>query len=610
MGVLVAAAVAAGGAYAATEGDRSEAVKSAIDGGGAKNVILLIGDGMAESEITSARNYQLGAAGRFEGIDSLPLTGDKTTFSVQEDPPNKPDYDPESASTATAFSTGKKTSDGRISTLPGTTDPDNEEGNPDTIGELAKNGGLATGLVTTARLTDATPAAPSAHVPSRDCEGPEDTQEQCPTYSKPAGPGSIAEQQIDNPMAGGEGVDVLLGGGSNKYDQMTRDRRTVAQEAAAKGYNVIRNASELGDADGPKLLGLFDKTEEPGNSDPQDIVDPGNLQPEWRGQPATFKETAANGGEGQTCNEDNPSRSDEEPDLDQMTDKALELLTRDEDRGFFLEVEGASIDKRAHTAQPCEQIGETVAFDRAVKKALDFARADGNTLVIVTGDHGHASQIVESDPASEPIGCSSILRTKVDGAPMRITYATVPEATGGTCVIQEHTGTQIRIAAEGPQAANFVGLTDDTDSFTTVVRALGLGGSSAANRREPDEGGSGGSSDSSGSGSGGGSGDQSVAPAPFPARAAEGPVLSIRVRGLRRRCSRDFTARFSVANAVGRAKGLSLDGRRVAKVRLGRTLVYRVPCGSLSRGIHRLRVVGVDLTGRFVARNIRFRVSR
>jgi len=437
----------------------------------------------------------------------------------------------------------------------------------------------------------------------------------CPTYAEPAGPGSIAEQQIDNPRVNGsEGVDVLLGGGSNKYDQETEDGNTVAEEAEGEGYEVIRPKSELGGADGPKLLGLFDKTEEPGNSDPQDIVDPGNLQPEWRGQPATFKETAANGGGGQTCNEDNPSRSDEEPDLDQMTDKALELLTRDEDRGFFLEVEGASIDKRAHTAQPCEQIGETVAFDRAVKKALDFARADGNTLVIVTGDHGHASQIVESDPASEPIGCSSILRTKVDGAPMRITYATVPETTGASCVIQEHTGTQIRIAAEGPQAANFVGLTDDTDSFTTVVRALGLGGGGSGANQGSDEGGSGGSGGSSGGGSGsgssGGSGDQSEAPAPFPARGAEGPVLSVRVRGLRRRCSRDFTTRFSVANAIGRAKGLSLDGRRVARVRLGRTLAYKVPCGSLSRGIHRLRVVGVDLTGRFVARNIRFRVTR
>jgi alkaline phosphatase len=61
-------------------------------------------------------------------------------------------------------------------------------------------------------------------------------------------------------------------------------------------------------------------------------------------------------------------------------------------KGFFLQVEGASIDKRDHAADPCGQIGETVDFDEAVQKALEFAKKDGNTLVVATADHGHSSR--------------------------------------------------------------------------------------------------------------------------------------------------------------------------------------------------------------------------
>ena len=158
-----------------------------------------------------------------------------------------------------------------------------------------------------------------------------------------------------------------------------------------------------------------------------------------------------------------------------MTRKAIELL---EDPvpgkasgrpGFFLQVEGASIDKRDHAAQPCEQIGETVDFDAAVRVALDYAEEHEDTLVIVTGDHGHTSQIVESD--ASPAGASSILVTN-EGSQMMVTYGTA--AGNPRAVSQEHTGTQIRVAAQGPQAANVVGLIDQTDLFEIMARALGV----------------------------------------------------------------------------------------------------------------------------------------
>ena len=84
----------------------------------AQNVILLIGDGMGDSEITLARNYALGASGRLD-LDTLPVTGAYTTYSVQESDPALPDYVTDSAASGTAWATGTKTSNGRISTLAG-----------------------------------------------------------------------------------------------------------------------------------------------------------------------------------------------------------------------------------------------------------------------------------------------------------------------------------------------------------------------------------------------------------------------------------------------------------------------------------------------------------
>ena len=131
-------------------------------------------------------------------------------------------------------------------------------------------------------------------------------------------------------------------------------------------------------------------------------------------------------------------------------------------------MEGASIDKQDHAANPCGQIGETVAFDKAIQVARGYAADHPDTLIIVTADHAHTSQIVEEVDATTP-GVQSILTT-VDGAPMYINYATV--APGAS---QQHTGSEVRIAAQGPQAANVVGIIDETDENAIMRRALGIG---------------------------------------------------------------------------------------------------------------------------------------
>ncbi|MFQ5665858.1 MAG: alkaline phosphatase [Candidatus Binatia bacterium] len=439
--------------------DRTEFIEHAIQGGRARNVILLIGDGLGDAEITLARNYALGAAGRLV-LDTLPLTGACTTYAVDEWYPHTPDFVTDSAAAATAWATGHKTSNGRVSTAPGTGEA------LTTIVELAQENGLRTGSVTTAELTDATPAALAAHVNHRSCQGPADML-LCPQDKKAAGgPGSIAEQLIDHH------VDVLLGGGRQRFEQVIDGgaftAQTVTQSARAQGYLVVTTAGELQAAElrsavggaerSRKLLGLFA---------------PADMSLEWQGQLA-----APFPGSGpQICIEH--VRPPHEPSLAAMTRKAIEVLDRSGPStgwlrrrpgpGFFLQVEGASIDKRAHAADPCGQIGETVAFDAAVAVVLDYAATHPDTLVIVTGDHAHSSQIVPSrDVTAQVPGIYSRLLTP-DGGIMTVYYAT--NAAGQR---QHHTGSQVRIAAQGPQAANVVGLSDQTDLFHVMARALGL----------------------------------------------------------------------------------------------------------------------------------------
>jgi alkaline phosphatase len=228
------------------------------------------------------------------------------------------------------------------------------------------------------------------------------------------------------------------------------DGRLPIQEALARGYRVIgADAGFPLATPGRKLLGLFAA---------------GNMAVEWSGQEAL--PYPSNVARPQTCREDN--RPLGQPTLAAMTAKAIELLDRSSGPGFFLQVEGASIDKEDHNANPCGQIGETIAFDVAIKVGIEFARTHPDTLLIVTADHGHTSQIVSiPTDADHPAGLLSVLLTH-DGAPMAMSYAT-----NAYHRPMDHTGTQVRIAAMGPQAANVTGVIDQTDVFRLMLHAIG-----------------------------------------------------------------------------------------------------------------------------------------
>lgn len=429
-----------GGARRLTN-DQTQALRDSLSNKTVKNVILLIGDGMGDSEITSARNYAMGAGGFFKGIDALPLTGQYTHYSLDKKT-QKPDYVTDSAASATAWSSGVKTYNGALGV-------DVFGKDHVTLLELAKKAGKATGNVSTAELQDATPAAQFAHVTGRKCYGPEETSEKCGSNAlENGGRGSITEQMI----AGR--ADVTLGGGAKSFSQVAKTGewkdRSLREQALARGYVIVENLDDLNaikQADQQKpLLGLFS---------------PGNMPVRWQGPKASYH---GNLDKPPVVCENNAERTKDIPTLAVMTEKAIDLLKNNE-KGFFLQVEGASIDKQDHAANPCGQFGETVDLDEAVQKALEFARADGNTLVIVTADHAHSSQIIEAD-AKAP-GLTQALTTK-DGAVMAISYGNSEDDSQG------HTGSQLRIAAYGPHAANVVGLTDQTDLFFTMRDAMAI----------------------------------------------------------------------------------------------------------------------------------------
>jgi alkaline phosphatase len=477
-------AMAANVGSAPTEHGAAQRI-AAIGNGQAKNVILFIGDGMGDSEITVARDYLHGAAGSFEGLDAIgqpsklndtqAATGQYTTYSVGDGIADKgkavitPVTD--SAASGSGWATGTKTYNNAIDV--------DTNGNPQmNLLELAKAAGKATGNVTTAEIQDATPAVLGSHSTLRSCYGPQgksdgssdNSAKNCEASQllQNGGIGSISEQLLQTR------ADVTLGGG-NKYFKQTAQAgtyqgKTLEEQAAARGYNYITDPTKLSsvtsaDQNTP-LIGLFSS---------------GNMPTQYLASEATAQNPSKDAQPVQcTTNPEWLGKSG--ASLADMTDSAISLLSKNQQgssNGYFLQVEGASIDKQDHNANACGQIGETDDLDKAISAALKKVDLS-NTLIIVTADHAHTSQIVESQPA---YALSTVLKSPVDGSRIVVAYGTADtdakNDTGGyNGGSMSHTGTQLRIAASGPGAQRVSGLTDQTDNFYTIAKTLGLASSS------------------------------------------------------------------------------------------------------------------------------------
>jgi alkaline phosphatase len=425
-------------------------------------VILIIGDGMDDHQITIARNYLVGYDGRLT-LDDMPFRSSVQVQTVSEQDPRVPDYVGDSANSATSMAAGIVTSTGRIATT-AQTDRD-----ATTIMELAIAAGFGTGIVTTASVTDATPASFVAHVNWRLCEGPRGMIRRnaansifaidCEADLKAnGGKGSIAEQIAASDL------DVVLGGGMQHFDQPAEGEATttVLELAAANGFQVIDEAPELtGLARGGKVLGLFS---------------PSTMPVKWRGAGDAKAELVQRDADGSVrlpepfvC-EPNPS-FEGMPLLTQMTQTALDRL--DDGRSFMLMIESASVDKQSHLRRPCGQIGELEQLDDTLALVLDYARAHPETLVLVTADHGQAAQLIPDASVfaaqnyASP-GYFARLRTR-EGALLGVNYPT-----NDSPIQEDHTGVQIPLFASSVGARGLPAMIRQTEIFAITATHLGL----------------------------------------------------------------------------------------------------------------------------------------
>jgi alkaline phosphatase len=405
-------------------------------------VILIIGDGMDDQSISIARNYLAGADGNL-AMDAMQYRGAIKPQTVLEENPAAHVHVTGSAPAATAMASGIVSSGKRISTFAQTGVA------AVTIMELANEAGIATGVVTTARVTDATPAAFMTHTVHRDCQGPDNMVQTdiCGGEHKlRGGRGSIAEQIADGEM------DVVLGGGRQYFDQVidSDTNATVADLVRANGFTLITNLAELlGDLPAGPLLGVFT---------------PGLMPPVLRGDGAT-----SGTADPYTC-EDNPE-FEGLPSLPEMVATAISRLERN--GSFILVVEDEAIDEHTHHRRPCGHIGGVAQIDEALRLVQEYAQSHPELLVIVTADHGHAAQIISTSVASgrgwtSSPGYTAQLIT-VDGSVMGVNYGTTKWPSS-----EVHSGVQVPLLASGPGVSEWPIFMRQTEVFQLMRKHLGL----------------------------------------------------------------------------------------------------------------------------------------
>jgi len=326
----------------------------------ARNIIMLVGDGMGIQHRTAARIVSRGQTyGKTNGplaMDTLGVTGLVMTSSLNATVTD-------SAPGMSSYATGHKANNNHVGVYPDNTPDHFDNPRVEYVGEMlrrTRGRGFNVGLVTTAAVIDATPAGNAVHTSFRDAY-----------YD-------IAARLFDERAT--NGVSVLMGGGATYFSPVSqggtrKDNRDLVAAYAGEGFALVKTRTEvtaaLAGAPPKALLGLFTP----------------------RHMSVAFDKVGAGRYSDELALEQNKDLRDQ-PMLEEMTSLALKALSATSPRGFYLMVEGASIDKQAHESDADRTIWDTIEFDNAVQVALDFARrtntdADpaNDTLVIVTADH-------------------------------------------------------------------------------------------------------------------------------------------------------------------------------------------------------------------------------
>ncbi|MEO8597769.1 MAG: alkaline phosphatase [Candidatus Solibacter sp.] len=512
-----------------------------------RNIVLFIGDAMGTAyrdaarlvarSIVDANGKNSFRDGYFDDLlemDKMPVSGMSMTYGTDS-------IVPDSANTGTAWATGNKSFLNAVNSLGDGTDCKwrfNGQQNAATMPYMTDNPRVEnlwqylkrrysyrTGIVSTAAITDATPAVEGAYVGYRQARL------------------EIARQYLENPMLNGRpGFDVILGGGTDPFTAAGRtDHRDLISEFTALGYRYVTTATELRDLHyGQSAIGLFKGSAAPapagnGIATASDVnmdvaYDKLKLQ-----RPAS-EPTASLG------------TFTDQPMLDLMTSKAIEVLSSSfAQLPFILMVEGASIDKQSHPNQAAGTIWDTIEFDKAVGVARAWAakRQLKDTLIVVTADHDQSMSIIgvsntpdteyfnrsksekislkttagsqdftvwgdsfsnaraglpfvnTSTTASNNGGVAGMPGTFAPVAPADAPWTSTYSAYSGSPAYKldpatgypvnagadirrlavgfrtgDHTGSSVPVTAEGPGAILFTGYMDQTDIFFKIAAAL------------------------------------------------------------------------------------------------------------------------------------------
>ncbi|MCY8087868.1 alkaline phosphatase [Bacillus sonorensis] len=326
VGITLAGAVALGSA--GTGSAAMETAKKKEDRK-AKNVIMMVMDGTSSTATTLARWYK----GEPLALDSI-VTGGVRTYSAES-------AITDSAPAGTAMATGNKSNSSYVGVKPSVVnspgaEPVSEKDHYRPLANVlegAKKTGRATGIIATSEIQHATPASYSAHHLNRN------------NFEV------LGEQQVYQNM------DIVLGGGKDSLQPGTKEKNRKDNEDLVnviqeKKYDFVETKDELLRSKSKKIWGAFSQR------DLAYDMDRGTTHPE-------------------------------QPTLAEMTKKSIQTLSKDKD-GFFLFVEGSKPDWAAHQNDPIGMISDVLAFDNAVKEALEFAKKDKNTMVIAVSDHGNS----------------------------------------------------------------------------------------------------------------------------------------------------------------------------------------------------------------------------
>lgn len=355
----------------------------------ASNIILLIGDGMSISQISSYRLLKGGPNERIS-VDKFPVSGIVLTHSENA-------IVTDSASSATAYSTGVKTNNGALGL-------DKDMNVLENLTETIHKYGFVSSLISTSEITHATPAAFASHVDLR-----------------------WKTDEISKQMKESD-VMTILGGGRHFFlpEEMggKRDDGVDLLSEVKKSHTLLTNINELTNfdfSDNGKVMGLF------ADEHLRDI--------------------------------EKPENHSLEPTSSEMLDFAIKRSLNFQDQGcngFFIMVEGSQVDWAGHANNINYLKQEMKDFDEAVQQALDFAKANKETLVLVTADHETGGLLIE--PA----------------LPLDYTAEGVKFSFNTGIGYGSHTGVPVPIYAYGPGSKNFTGTLDNTDVYRAMIEALDL----------------------------------------------------------------------------------------------------------------------------------------